>query len=420
MDRTAAALAEAPAREDRVSPRVRHLLEASRAAFVKDGFDAVSIDAIARNAGVSKETIYRHFPDKEALFRAALDDMAGQFASRTEALHRAGLTPVEELAGMARAILDAAVDGGLLSPLWVAAGLGGRMPDFAAELQLGLSARMEPVRQALEAVSLARGSREEVGIEDALDFGSLAVEGPALLLGFPAPAPEHRALLSMRVAELFSDGIRGMPKRAQLGPDQDSVSDFTGESGSFAPHLRRLLDVAAAHFLRSGYEAASLADIGSEAKVGRGTLYRHFGHKAGLFDAVLRDRAASVAVAARPPALEPGGGVATLERFLFAAGACLTGAASVALHRAAMAASRRDAALARAIHDMVRAPWAHPLSDWIAAEGGHNDSDWLARQALVLAMQGNRAIAAGQGLTGDAARRHAHRIARIFLDGYRA
>lgn len=78
MDRTAAALAEAPAREDRVSPRVRHLLEASRAAFVKDGFDAVSIDAIARNAGVSKETIYRHFPDKEALFRAALDDMAGQ------------------------------------------------------------------------------------------------------------------------------------------------------------------------------------------------------------------------------------------------------------------------------------------------------------------------------------------------------
>jgi AcrR family transcriptional regulator len=51
----------AEARTDVASPRVRHLLASARAQFVERGFDAVSIDAIARTAGVSKETIYPPF-----------------------------------------------------------------------------------------------------------------------------------------------------------------------------------------------------------------------------------------------------------------------------------------------------------------------------------------------------------------------
>jgi len=42
--------------------------------FAKGGFDGVSVDDIARDAGVNKAMIYYHFADKIALYRAVLAD----------------------------------------------------------------------------------------------------------------------------------------------------------------------------------------------------------------------------------------------------------------------------------------------------------------------------------------------------------
>ena len=42
--------------------------------FAKGGFDGVSVDDIARDAGVNKAMIYYHFADKLALYRAVLAD----------------------------------------------------------------------------------------------------------------------------------------------------------------------------------------------------------------------------------------------------------------------------------------------------------------------------------------------------------
>lgn len=393
-----------------VPPRVAHLLNAARAAFVADGFDGVSIDAIARQAGVSKETIYRYFPDKQALFRASLEEMANRFEARAQALQQR-----KELDGLAQAILDAAVDGGLLSPLWLAAGLGGRMPDFAAELQKGQAARMEPVRETIEAVARARGISRPVPIDDALDFGSLAVEGSALLMGFNPPHPEHRPALAARVAALFEQGILAMPRSPAFAEAGTSIP--LPPPPIHPPHLRRLLEMAATHFLRDGYEAASLGAIGAEAKVGRGTLYRHFAHKAGLFDAAMRDLAAQVAHSAQPPTIPANRDADAAAHYFASATAHLTGPASIALHRATIAAARRDPALARAVHDAVRAPWIGPLAAWIAQTTGHTDSRWLAQQGIVLAMQGNRAIAAGHGPAPEALASHANRTASLFIHG---
>jgi TetR/AcrR family transcriptional regulator, mexJK operon transcriptional repressor len=40
--------------------------------FLEHGYEAASVDAVAREAGVSKATIYARYADKEALFRAVL------------------------------------------------------------------------------------------------------------------------------------------------------------------------------------------------------------------------------------------------------------------------------------------------------------------------------------------------------------
>src|SRR5260370_20928180 len=46
------------------------VLAAAERAFLAGGFGAVTMDAIAREAGVSKATVYAHFSGKEELFGA--------------------------------------------------------------------------------------------------------------------------------------------------------------------------------------------------------------------------------------------------------------------------------------------------------------------------------------------------------------
>jgi len=48
------------------------ILDAAAAQFRANGFDASSMDKIALDAGVSKRTVYNHFPSKEDLFGATL------------------------------------------------------------------------------------------------------------------------------------------------------------------------------------------------------------------------------------------------------------------------------------------------------------------------------------------------------------
>lgn len=48
------------------------ILEAARIIFLQKGFEHSSMDAIAKEAGVSKLTVYNHFHDKENLFVSAV------------------------------------------------------------------------------------------------------------------------------------------------------------------------------------------------------------------------------------------------------------------------------------------------------------------------------------------------------------
>ena len=51
----------------------RAILDAGWALFLERGVEATPIEAIAARAGVSKVTLYTHYPDKAALFRAAVE-----------------------------------------------------------------------------------------------------------------------------------------------------------------------------------------------------------------------------------------------------------------------------------------------------------------------------------------------------------
>ena len=57
------------------------LVVAARERFGEQGYAATSVDEIVRDAGVTKGALYHHFADKEALFRAVVEDVKGNVTS---------------------------------------------------------------------------------------------------------------------------------------------------------------------------------------------------------------------------------------------------------------------------------------------------------------------------------------------------
>ena len=51
------------------------ITKAASETFLAEGFDRASLDQIAQRAGVSKQTIYSHFADKQALFLAICSEL---------------------------------------------------------------------------------------------------------------------------------------------------------------------------------------------------------------------------------------------------------------------------------------------------------------------------------------------------------
>jgi len=56
----------------------RAIIEAARKAFISGGYDGTSMEEIATRAGVSKQTVYKHFTDKETLFGEVVLSTASQ------------------------------------------------------------------------------------------------------------------------------------------------------------------------------------------------------------------------------------------------------------------------------------------------------------------------------------------------------
>jgi AcrR family transcriptional regulator len=81
-------------RETRSADKRRQILEAAGRLFMSQGFGATSMDTVAREAGVSKATVYAHFDGKEALF-------AANIGIECDKLRRALEPPAREVADVA-------------------------------------------------------------------------------------------------------------------------------------------------------------------------------------------------------------------------------------------------------------------------------------------------------------------------------
>src|SRR5437762_3285434 len=72
---------ESAARPGREDSR-RDLMDVAIDCFAKYGYQATSIDRIAKAAGMTKGALYYHFKDKEELLFEAVKNRVGQFERR--------------------------------------------------------------------------------------------------------------------------------------------------------------------------------------------------------------------------------------------------------------------------------------------------------------------------------------------------
>jgi AcrR family transcriptional regulator len=180
-----------PLRADARRNRER-LLEVAGRAFSTAGPD-VTLEAIARGAGVGIGTLYRHFPTREALVEAAYrNELVRLCASVDDLLAR--MAPDEALRTWMDRLIDyLATKRGMVDALRAVIASGG---DPYAQSRESL---LDAVRDLLGAGAADHRLRDDVDARDVLT----AVSGIALV----ASAPDQRQQAS-RLLDLLLDGLR--------------------------------------------------------------------------------------------------------------------------------------------------------------------------------------------------------------------
>ena len=98
---------DAAARQKRAEHRSAQLLEAAARLMERDGSQAVSMQAVAGEAGVSVGLIYRYFGGKDDLLLAVIVDVLDAFATKVpQAIESAGEDHVHRLAAAFRAYCE--------------------------------------------------------------------------------------------------------------------------------------------------------------------------------------------------------------------------------------------------------------------------------------------------------------------------
>lgn len=207
------AVASEPDRRQRADGRRNQarVLEAAFAAFATHGA-SVSIREIARRAGVSTGTVSRHFPTKEALFRAVAVDRIGNLVQRADELAASGDPENAFFEFFALLVRQGAADHAVGDAL-VGAGFDIRAAASAAAHDF-MAAMTRLLAQAQEAGAV----RDDVDTADvkALIVGCLARESTD-------------GVEQQRMIEIARDGLRPRPVR-RPHPERLEADDVDGRA----------------------------------------------------------------------------------------------------------------------------------------------------------------------------------------------
>lgn len=183
--------------------------------FYAHGLRAVGVDTIIAESGVAKATFYKHFPGKDDLVLAYLDEVDVVWkAQLREAAEAAGPDPAKQLVGMFDALEAACLREGYRGCAFVNA---------AAESPAGTPVHertvrhKREVREWVEGMAAAAGAREPAALARSLTVMIDGVLADGVLEAFPTTARVARTAASALVAASVSTGVAGTAAAGTAG-----------------------------------------------------------------------------------------------------------------------------------------------------------------------------------------------------------
>ncbi|QNP41712.1 TetR/AcrR family transcriptional regulator [Lysobacter solisilvae (ex Woo and Kim 2020)] len=153
------------------------ILDAAVAEFRQSGYEATSMDRVAASAGVSKRTVYNHFPSKEALFAQILHQLWESSLDGLDLAYRADRPLREQLLELVKQKLRLLHDGSFVDLARVAIAAAIHSPERAQDMV----ARMGEREEGLTIWIRAAAADGRLKTDDPL-FASMQLQG--LVKGF--------------------------------------------------------------------------------------------------------------------------------------------------------------------------------------------------------------------------------------------
>ncbi|RDI28162.1 TetR family transcriptional regulator [Rhodococcus sp. AG1013] len=254
-------------------------------AFSERGYHGVSVDEIASAVGISGPALYRHFPNKYALFLHAATDLATALEGAiTDDADTPAATAAERLDGQILAAIRTTVANRRTAGL------------YRWESRYLDTGDRECIRATIESVNRRIGAtlaelRPDLPQRD-------DVQICVALLSVIGSITVHRSNLPpKRLERLLLDACRTV-SRVELPPPAEPTAASTRAPGIPLSNKREvLLNEAIVLFHARGYHEVSIEEIGSAAGINASGVYRHFAGKSDLLAAAFHRAADRLTVA---------------------------------------------------------------------------------------------------------------------------
>lgn len=200
------------------SDKAHVVLAGARAVFLAHGFGAATTDMIQQAAGVSKSTVYAHYPNKETLFIAVVEAECELFLKTIRTLPTAGKRLADILSAMAQTYLEMVLSRDGLALYRMIVSEAPRLPELGRRFYLaGPGAMNSIVADALDgATSNGEIDLGGIGRDGAASLFVNMVRGEAQMQCLTHPeSPASAAQRDRWASDAVTAFLRAFQKRAK-------------------------------------------------------------------------------------------------------------------------------------------------------------------------------------------------------------
>lgn len=180
------------------------ILEGARTVFLRDGFATATMDDVAAAAGVGKQTVYRHFGSKEALFLGLVESMCDTAIATNLPVHPTNHQIKDELRALGQLLAKSLIAPDSLALYRAIVSEAGRLPALGAIFyQHG-----PRLARSMAATVLAKRFDEKTAAVRASTFVSLVLGDAHLEMTLGYEVPDVKTRFKKQIEEAIEASLR--------------------------------------------------------------------------------------------------------------------------------------------------------------------------------------------------------------------